>query len=250
MKVIIIEDEINAYKKLVSLLKKIDTDIQIVSHFKSVEDSVIYFSEPQDIDLIFMDIELEDGSSFQIFENINLKYPVIFTTAYNQYAISAFKFNSIDYLLKPIKKEELLQALYKFKNLDQIAHSKQIELLIKQLNQNAPSYKTRFLIKVANKYKSIPTDEITYIELKDTVLYLNTINSDKYIIEGTLNIIDESLNPNIFFRVNRNIILNINFVTNIENIENQRLIATIKPSNKEIIVSRERVAEFKTIMNK
>ncbi len=247
MKVAIIEDEKLAAEKLDRYLKKYDAEIEVLAQLTSIEASVSWLSEhQQELDLIFMDIQLIDGLSFEIFHALSIKRPVIFTTAYDEYAIDAFKVNSIDYLLKPISFMDLSKALKKFEGLkQQFSPSENISAAIQQISDKA-QYKDRFLVKRGNHIQSIPTGEIILFYAEGRTAFLLTQAGKKYIIEYKLEDLENMVDPRSFFRVNRSFIICIRGIKDILMYSNSRLkISPVVELDKEIIVSREKVKRFK-----
>lgn len=248
MKVVIIEDEKPAARRLSRMLAALDIEVQEMLH--SVEESLNWLQNSKHPELIFLDIQLSDGLSFEIFEEIEVKSAIIFTTAYDEYALRAFKLNSIDYLLKPIDEEELANAVKQFKknqpkktdlmvNLDDIK-----KLLINPLDRK---FKRRLSIKVGSHIKIISTDNIEcfYSENKSTYCY--TREKRSFLLDNSLEIWQEQLDPEQFFRVNRTFIVNINAIKDIIAYSNSRLKLILQfYSQTEIIVSRERVKDFKS----
>jgi DNA-binding LytR/AlgR family response regulator len=249
MKVLIIEDEQPAAKKLVRLLHDIDAGIEIAETIGSVEKAVNWLLSHPQPDLIFMDIQLEDGLSFDIFEKSNIKTPVVFTTAYDEYTLRAFKVNSVDYLLKPIKPEELKNALGKFIQLHGRHDFAGMELAMRQLQ---PKLKERFLIRVGEHYKSIETSDIDcfYITERCNFIHINT--GKDYAIDYSLDRIEEMVDLKMFFRINRTMIINFLSIHDILAYSSNRLKITLKnwAEQEEILVSREKVAAFKMWMDR
>lgn len=246
MKVVIIEDEKPAARRLNRMLNEIGILPEAMLH--SVEESINWFSNNEQPDLLFLDIQLSDGLSFEIFDELTIKSAIIFTTAYDQYALKAFKLNSIDYLLKPIDSDELENAINQFKNLQ--ASNSKIGLDIEQIRQLiAPSqknFKKRFTVKIGQHLKMISVDSIEcfYSENKATHIHTNTNRS--YIIEDTLEQLEDKLQPDTFFRVSRKYFVNITAVKDIISYSNSRLKILLNSySETDIIVSRERVKAFK-----
>jgi len=250
MKVLIIEDEHPASQKLERLLKEIDEDIEVVGFLESVEDSINWFLQNPHPDLIFMDIQLSDGLSFEIFENIEIKTPTIFTTAFDEYALRAFKINSVDYLLKPLDSYALNKAVQKYKTvyMKEEYYSK-IENL---LNQLQPKIKERILIKIGEHYKSIQINDINYFFIKERCSFINIGKGKNYAIDYSLDKAEKMIDPKKFFRVNRNFIANFSSIKDIVAYSSSRLKIIIDgwSSDDEILVSRERVADFKEWMNR
>lgn len=250
MKVVIIEDEQPAVRKLTRLLAETEPGIEIVDVLQSVEQTINWFLQNQAPDLIFMDIQLEDGLCFEIFEKSRIKTPVIFTTAYDEYILKAFKVNSVDYLLKPVALVELQNALEKFREF----HSKKndFEKIESVLNRLQPTTKERFLIKIGEHYKSVPTTDINcfYIRERSNFILINT--GKNYPVEYSLDRIEQLVDSTLFFRVNRNFIVNISAVHDIIAYSSNRLKIILTNSNdkEDILVSRERVTEFKRWMDR
>jgi DNA-binding LytR/AlgR family response regulator len=250
MKVIIVEDEVPAAEKLERYLQKYDTSIQVVARFDSVTTTVAWLRENQDsIDLIFMDIQLIDGLSFQIFQQVQVKRPVIFTTAFNEFALDAFKVNSIDYLLKPITFTDLSSGLKKFETLRQQfqLNGDQTENVQQAFSSmKTREYKNRFMVKLGEHIRSITSDQISLFYADGRDVYLVTTQGRKFIIDYTLEALEDILDPSLFFRLNRTFILNINAIKDVLVYSNSRLKITLTQEfDKEIIVSREKVGEFK-----
>jgi two-component system response regulator LytT len=242
MKVLIIEDEYYAFERLSVLLSSIDFHTDEITHAKSIKEAVLCFQK-ENYDLAFVDIQLADGLSFNIFEQVKVNCPLIFTTAYDQHAIRAFKLNSIDYLLKPIRKSDLHEALNKF---DRIWRINQENTSVLRDAIHAHNYKNRFVIKVGEFIKLVPTDKVScfYSFAKGT--YLQTIESNNYLIDHSLEGLSTQLDPTLFFRVNRKFIVKIDQITKMVAYSNSRLKVLLKtPADEEIIVARERVKEFK-----
>ncbi|MBE7633751.1 response regulator [Tenacibaculum finnmarkense genomovar ulcerans] len=247
MNVIIIEDEKPAARRLKRMLSELNIEAQTMLH--SVEESINWFQNNKHPDLIFLDIQLSDGLSFEIFEEIEVKSAIIFTTAYDQYALKAFKLNSIDYLLKPLDQDELKVAVDKFKehqpkksdvkvNIDAIR-----KLLINPVDRK---FKKRFTIKVGQHIKIIPIDQIVCLYSENKATYIHTNANRNYLIDNSLEYWQEHLNPEYFFRVNRTFIIHINAIKDIISYTNSRLQLMLHfYDESEIIVSRERVKAFK-----
>ena len=212
MKAIIIEDEKLAAERLEELIHEIDPSIEISAVLASVEQSIKYLKLNKP-DLIFLDIQLEDGTSFSIFEKVTVDSPVIFTTAYDQYAIKAFKLNSIDYLLKPIRKEELHNSLNKFKNI-KTSYLIDYEEIIRSIQRKEINYKKRFLIQYGQKIKKVGIDEVAYFYAMEKNVFLTTLSGNTYPIDFTLDKLQEVINPERFFRINRKMIVALNAIKN------------------------------------
>lgn len=247
MNVIIIEDERPSARRLQRMLDKQGIEVSQMLH--SVEESIAWFLENEHPDLIFLDIQLSDGLSFEIFDEVAVKSAIIFTTAFDEYALQAFKLNSIDYLLKPIDEQELAKALTQFK--EQRGQYKPVQLDfedIKKLlvNPVEREYKKRFTTKVGQHIKMIPVDEIECFYSENKGTYIHTTAGRNYLIDPTLEQLEEELSPEVFFRINRKFYVNINAIKDIISYTNSRL--QLKLNNykeQEVIVARERVKDFK-----
>jgi len=254
MKVLIIEDELPAAEKLERYLLRYNQKIEILKKLESIKQSVSWLTENQEkVDLIFLDIQLTDGLSFNIFDQVEIKKPVIFTTAFNQYAVEAFKHNSIDYLLKPITFDDLSGAMQKLESMrdslrEADSHSN-LENLSKALNQiqDKKSYKTRFMVKLGEHIRSITADQIPLFYAEGRNVFILTEHGGKFIIDYKLEELENLLSPQEFFRVNRTFIINIKSISDVLVYSNSRLKISIDQDyDKEIIVSREKVSQFKT----
>ena len=250
MNVLIIEDEVPAADKLERYLKRYDQDIEVLDKLNSVTSAVAWLKKDQQkADLVFMDIQLLDGKSFEIFDQVKIHRPIIFITAFDEYAIDAFKVNSIDYLLKPITFDDLSASLEKFNDLKKnLGGSQQTEPgiheLLRQLQQK--SYKKRFMVKLGEHIKSITADQVSFFFADGRNVYLVTSENRKFIIDFRLEDLEEMLDPNVFFRANRTFILNIDAITDVVVYSNSRLkVVPRLDFDKEIIVSREKVPLFK-----
>ena len=247
MKVLIIEDEKPAARRLNRMLGKQQVEVGTMLH--SVAEAKDWFLANEHPDLIFLDIQLSDGISFEIFEEIEIKSAVIFTTAYDQYALEAFKLNSIDYLLKPIDEDDLSIAIEKFKSFKpqqetSVVSFDDIKKLL--LNDNKRTYKSRFTIKVGQHLKIIESDDIECFYSKDKATYIYTNSERSYLLENSLEQLEEQLNPKQFFRISRKFFININAIKDIVSYSNTRLKIQLHKFNEhELIVSRERVKGFK-----
>jgi two-component system LytT family response regulator len=246
MKVVIIEDEIPAAEKLERYLQRYDPGITVLKKIQTVSESVQWFRNNQDAaDLIFMDIQLVDGQSFAIFEQVEVNKPVIFTTAYDEYALKAFEVNSIAYLLKPISYADLIKAIDKFKQTRRPATELELTALLRRIDTSR-SYKSRFMIKIGDHIRSVTIDEIVYFYAEGRNAYIINKQGRRLIIDYKLEELEEILDPSVFYRVNRTFIININYVKDVLVYSNSRLkVLTEVDSEKEIIVSREKVAAFK-----
>lgn len=247
MTTILIEDEKPAARLLQRKLNKLNIEVSAMLH--SVEESIDWFSKNEHPDLIFLDIQLSDGLSFEIFEKITIKSAIIFTTAYDEYALKAFKLNSIDYLLKPIDEDELAVAISKFKERMPQKEKLQIDFEeIKKMLQNPfdKNFKTRFTVKIGPQLKVITTDEIECFFSENKGTYIHTFDNRNYLIDNTLEVLEQELEAKNFFRISRKFIIPLKSVKEILMYSNSRL-KIILPTFKEddVIVSREKVSDFK-----
>lgn len=247
LQIAIIEDEKPAARQLKRNLEKLGYDNSILLH--SVSESVTYFKNKPAPDLLFLDVQLSDGLSFEIFEEVELNSAVIFTTAYDQYALRAFQLNSVDYLLKPISVKKLKQALEKFKQNWQPSQNIDGSVLnqLKTALTEGQNYKSRFRVKVGEYYKIFKTEEVECFFSQNKGTYLNTDSGRAYLLDEPLNEIAPQVNPKAFFRINRQVIVNINFIKDIVRYSNSRLKVNLTHFDdpKNLIVSRERVSDFK-----
>lgn len=268
MKVIIVEDEELAAEGLTISLKRVDKTIEVVAILDSVKTAVAWLQNNAAPDLAFFDIQLADGMSFEIFDKTAVKCPVIFTTAFDEYALRAFKVNSIDYLLKPISVSDLSKAFEKWRLLkgtpvqspaDNIGTSPYLdETTMRQMMQlmtqriTTPQYKTRFMVKIGDHLQTIPVEEIDFFMGENKIVWLYHKNGRKYIIDYNLEQLEELLEPDRFFRLNRQFITAIQCIKDVISYSNSRLkIVFNNPPNKEdVIMSREKVEAFKRWMGK
>lgn len=245
MRVLIVEDETSASENLTDILKDIDPDIEIMGYTESVQQTVRWLSAGNKPDLIFMDIHLSDGSSFAVFDKMSVETPIVFTTAYDEYAIDAFKVNSIDYLLKPVKQSDLERALDKFSRLGRNDTDRYIEMM-KELASTRGSYKSRLLVPVKDKLLPVQVSDVScfYTTNEATTIYLK--NGQSYQCGWTLNQIMGSLDPNEFVRANKQFILSRSSIKNITIWFDSRLKIDIDVDVPErIYVSKNKAAEFK-----
>jgi two-component system LytT family response regulator len=250
MNIVIVEDEVPASSKLEQLILRYDESFKILKVLRNIEDSVDFFANIKEkIDLIFMDIQLTDGTSFEIFKQVELKTPIIFTTAYNEYAIEAFKVNSIDYLLKPVRFEQLTKAIEKLKtfpeHLGKTSESLDMSMLAKLLNKDE-DYKNRFMVKIGEHIHSIKTEEIACFYSDGRIVYLLTDKKRKFIVDYKLEDLENMLDPKTFMRVQRSFIVNIDAIKDVLVYSKTRLRVLLHVDiDKEIIVSREKTKSFK-----
>lgn len=261
MKVLIIEDEELAAKKLQKILASVDETAEVVGVEGSIRSSVHWLKNNTQPDLILMDIELCDGQSFEIFDKIEVKSTVIFTTSYDEFALKAFKVNSIDYLLKPIQKEDLQSALAKLDKLKNmygqtaplVSPPQNMDNLIKelQLKLQSKEYRKRFLVKLGQKLVSIEIDEIAYFYSDGRLNFFKTKDHKKFVVDYTMDELEEMLNPENYFRISRSFYVSVDCIEQIHDYFGNRLILHLQPPvDKEALVSREKVTEFKKWMGK
>lgn len=249
MKVLIIEDEPLVAKDLQNRIRNLDASVQVIDIIGSVEQARKWFSANAAPDLILSDIQLSDGISFDIFESMHIQCPVIFTTAYDEYAIRAFKINSIDYLLKPIDEDELKRAFAKYKSLGtENLVSDQLMTLLKNFGKDDKKYKTRFLTVQRNSLVPVLEDEIGVFH-KEELIYIHTMANDRLLGEHqTLDEVESLLDPAKFYRVNRQYIIHIQTVARIKNTHKGLSIQLKPPFNFELDISREKATAFKKWM--
>ena len=246
MKTIIIEDEAIAADALENMLLKVIPQAEVIAKLESIEESVEWFQKNEFPDLVFCDIHLSDGSSFEIFKQVEMKAPVVFTTAYNQYAIEAFKVNSVDYLLKPIKKEDLEQAIKKYDSLQQNHFSLELQNIQSLINKSLSSKKSRFMVKSGQVIKTIPSDEVAYFLAEEGVVLLINNTGNRFVINYTLDQLEHQLDEKVFFRANRQIIVNIHAVKEVNPYFKGRLHLTVEPRLKDDqIISSVKASAFK-----
>lgn len=244
-KILILEDEKLNAERIQRLMLQIRPHIEIVGVLTSVKKTVDWLAENQYPDLIMMDVQLADGLSFEIFNLADVKCPVIFTTAYDEYAVKAFKYNSVDYLLKPIEKDELEAAILKFENTTQ--QSYQQHSLIKGLLTyiQPKTYRTRFLLPYRDGYRKIQVEDIVFFYAHMNVSFANLLNGERVVVPQTLETLEKELDPKNFFRANRQYIIHANSIEKVYNFFNGKLKLSIKGGTEDIIVSRTKAPLFK-----
>jgi DNA-binding LytR/AlgR family response regulator len=261
MNVVIIEDENLTAKRLEGMLTKYDPTINVLARIPSVADAVAWFGQVERpmVDLVFMDIHLEDDLGFRIFEQANLTTPVIFTTAYDEYMIQAFKVNSIDYLLKPINYDELVAAVEKFKALKKQFESSSssppapdLETLLSLIGKpKSTDYKERFMITVGTKIRSIETTEVAYFYLEEKIVFLVTKDGLNLPVDYSLDKLTQLLNPRHFFRISRQFLVSLPAIQTIHTFSAGKLKLDLTPkSRQEVFVSGDRMTEFKEWLGK
>jgi DNA-binding LytR/AlgR family response regulator len=259
MKVFIVEDEELAVKKLRKTLESVDSTAEVVGIADSIRSSVSWLQNNPTPDLILMDIELCDGQSFEIFDQVDVKSTVIFTTSYDEYALKAFKVNSVDYLLKPVQKEDLKAALTKLQNMKTMyaaqndSPSLNVDSLVKELQSKLQpkEFRKRFLVKHAQKLVSVDIEEIAYFYSDGRLNFFKTYDNRKFVVDYTMDELEDMLDTQRYFRISRSFYVSINCIDQIHDYFGNRLILHLKPPvDKEAIVSREKVTEFKVWMGK
>ncbi|MEO6456091.1 MAG: LytTR family DNA-binding domain-containing protein [Ginsengibacter sp.] len=249
MKVVIIEDEIPAADKLKKMLQSSAYNVEIIKSLASINESLEWFKTNGLPDLVFMDIELSDGLSLDLIKRANISCPIIFITAYDEYWQEAFEHNSIDYLLKPLKKDRLDIALNKFNELKDYFTSRYQNLLSYQKDEK--QIKDRFLVKRGREYASIKTDEIAFFYATHKLVCLVEKSGSKFILDSSLADIEKQVEPSVFFRVNRKYLVNINSIKRINALPKSKLVIEVDPSSAEVlIISAETSGEFKKWMNR
>jgi DNA-binding LytR/AlgR family response regulator len=251
MKVLIIEDEKLSAGHLANLLSKIDPTVEVIGIIDSVKKAVETFSGEIEVDLLFVDIHLADGISFDLFQKVKIDIPVIFTTAFDKYAVQAFKVNSIDYLLKPIGREELTVAVEKFKRLNAGKKTSLPETIYEVFASINKQYKTRFMVKMGDTIVSLKTEEVAHFISEDGLVLAVANNGRRYPVDYTLDQVSALIAPDQFFRINRKVLISINAIQKVNSYFNSRLkITTNGMEEDDCIVSRERVSDFKQWLDK
>lgn len=250
MKAIIIEDEKRAANHLIRLIREVDADIEVIAELQTIDKSVEWFRENPAPDVVFLDIHLADGTSFEIFKEINIESPIIFTTAYDEYALKAFGVNSVDYLLKPINKDNLNRALIKIKTLSRTQdsesdNSKLIKTLLETLSRES-AYKKALLVAYKDKLIPLTTKDIAYFYTEYKIVKAVTFSDTKYVIDDSLEKISQQLDPNDFFRINRQYIVSRNAIKDASVwFSGQLALNLTVPAPERLYVSRSNVNEFK-----
>ena len=254
MKVFIIEDEQLGVDRLQKLLLEINPGIQVLGSSESIKSAVTWLKTHEHPDLLFMDIELADGQSFEIFKKVAITCPVIFTTSFDEYALQAFKVNSIDYLLKPVKKQELRESLEKYKEVKQLYTKDQsinINTLIKELKNQSQAFRSRFLVKQGQRLISVDISDIAYFYVNGRLSFLKTWTNGKFIVEYSLDDLETMVDPLNFMRINRSFIVHIKAVDKVHTYLTGKLKLELKPPvDEEVTVSRENASAFKAFMGK
>ncbi|WP_422107070.1 LytR/AlgR family response regulator transcription factor [Winogradskyella sp.] len=251
MRVLIIEDEKAAAENLKILLSEVDASIHVDTIIDTVSGAVDYFSEAHDIELAFFDIHLADGISFEIFDTVKVDVPVIFTTAYDEYAVKAFKVNSVDYLLKPIDEDELKEAIAKYKSTkQQVPVNEQFQQMLQMLNTEKKSYKATYLVQQRDTLVPLSVNDIAYFTIDTGIVKATSFDKKGYIIEEKLEDIEAQLDPDQFFRANRQFIVQKKAIENLQLYFNGKLILNIAPQpDEQIVVSKAKAPQLKKWMN-
>lgn len=251
MKILIFEDERLTADRLIQLITRYNSKIEVLDVLQSVKQGVKWFSDNPPPEIIFMDIHLSDGSCFELFEKINLETPIIFTTAYDQYAIEAFKVNSVDYLVKPINFKKLRIAVDKYERLKQLNQNINPEVYNDIAQQLTKTHKKRFLIKVGDQLKQIKSKDISYFYFEEGLVFVVTNTNNKYPIDYSLEQLENILDPEMFYRINRKFIVGSDSILKIHSYFNSRLKLMLTPSyEQDVIVSRDKVKGFKEWLNR
>jgi len=247
MQVLIFEDEKLASERLVEILQEIKPSINVVASIKSVEAGILWLQNNKHPDLIISDIQLLDGTSFEIFSEVKVECSVIFTTAYDQYAIKAFEVNSVDYLLKPISEDKLKAAIEKAeRQLGSPTTGVNLEELKGLLQNSRAEYKSRFLIKIGQRIRAVPVEKIAYFFTKEKMTYIVTFENQKYPIDHSLEEVDAMLDPKFFFRINRKFIVHFDAVKDIHPYFKGRIKLGLAPEiDADIVISSEKTPSFK-----
>ncbi len=252
LNILIVEDEQLAASRLERMLKKLDPEIEIIDTLDSVQTAVEWLQE-NEADLIFLDIHLADGNSFGIFDQVEVKTPIIFSTAYDQYAIKAFKLNSVDYLLKPIDKEELEAAINKFKEMRMAGQAGNIDVqaLVQAMQGPLSDYQKRFIVTSGEKIKSIKIEDVAYFFGQQKYVFLITKDNRRHIIDYTLGKLEEMLDPENFFRINRQFIIGFDSIKNMFSYSKSRIKIELDPPGEiDAIVSIDKSRRFKDWLNR
>ena len=252
MKVLIVEDEILAATKLEKLVSEIDPEIEVLGITDSVKDTAKWLANNTSPDLIFMDIQLGDGICFEVFEITEVKCPIIVTTAFNEYAQEAFKVNSIDYLLKPINKDEVKSALDKFHSMKAVFDMAESARRMSEVKKMLESgYKMRFMVKIGEHIVSVPVEEIAYFFSRDKGTFFKTNEGRSFLVDYSLEQVEDMSDPIGFFRINRKYLVSFQSISDIITYSNSRLKVVVPHMDEgDILVSRHRVKEFKNWLNR
>lgn len=250
LRALIVEDEPPAARRLQRMIQELDSDIEILSVLESVKDATAWLKANQP-DLIFMDIHLADGLSFSIFDKVKVNAPIIFTTAYDQYAIRAFKLNSLDYLLKPIEREELAGAVDKFRNQLMPIPQLDMQAILEALQKPEESYQERFMVTSGDKIRSVPIENVAYFFGQQKFVFLTTHDGRRHLVDYTLTQLEGILDPRKFFRINRQFIVGFDSIKHMYSHSKSRLRIEMEPkTDMEAVVSIEKTPRFKEWIGK
>jgi DNA-binding LytR/AlgR family response regulator len=250
MKVLVVEDEIAAARRLIKMIKEVDPELEILSTTDSISSTVNWLNSNPLPELIFMDIHLADGSSFKIFDQVKITCPIIFTTAYDQYAIQAFKVNSIDYLLKPIKIDELAFSIKKYREVINQIKAIDIETLVNAIRKQEQTFQRRFIVQYADKLKAIEVEDIAYFTALEKGVFLVSLDNHRYAIDYTLEKLEGILDPMHFYRANRKFLVSFSSIKSMFTYSKSRVKLELTPNPEtEVIVSSDRSAGFKEWLN-
>ncbi len=251
MNVLIFEDEKHTATRLIQLLKKYDSEINVLDVIGSVKQGIDWYRNNPFPDLVFQDILLNDGNYFEIFEKVKVNIPVIFTTAYNEFALQSFKLNSIDYIVKPYDFQDIKKALDKFRNFREMFIVPENELLKSIVRPEKAEVKKRFLVKLGDKYSSVKSEDIAWFMYDEGVTFAFTVEDTRFPVNYSIDQLSELLDSDNFFQINRKYVLNFESIRNIHTWFNSRLKLEIVPIPEEdLIVSRERVKDFKAWLDR
>jgi two-component system response regulator LytT len=246
MKIIIIEDEIKAAKSLSNLITKIRPKAQVIANLQSVDDAVQYFSQNESPDLIFMDIQLSDGLSFEIFQSVKISCPVIFCTAYGEYAMDAIKANGIDYLLKPFSQEDLQKAVEKVEQFQNFFQQNKLPDMNELLKRIGPDEgKKSFLVFKHNKYTTVQTEQIAFIYIRNDSPTIMTMKEEEYTLTQSLDTLQSQLSSLQFFRLNRQYLVNFSAIKEVEHYFDRKLfVKLVVPSPEKLLIGKEKTTAF------
>ncbi|MDP4208168.1 MAG: LytTR family DNA-binding domain-containing protein [Bacteroidota bacterium] len=250
LSVLIIEDELPNAQRLEKMLNIIDSEITVTGRLQTVQASIKWLKEHDQPDIIFMDIRLTDGLSFEIFNYVTITAPVIFTTAYDEYALKAFEVNGVDYLLKPLEADKLEKSIRKVKSIIGSHIDEGILQLVKNMQAKRPIYRTRFLISYRDTYLIVMVNDIAYFTSENKTTFIITHNSQRFMVDQTLEMLEKELDPEIFFRISRQFIVSLKSIHKIHQSFNSQLkIELIPPTIENILVSRDKSVQLKKWLN-
>jgi DNA-binding LytR/AlgR family response regulator len=250
MNIVIVEDEKYTAEMIIRLIKQYNPSYRVLCVLASVEETVKWFLQQNEmVDLVLMDIQLTDGSSFEIFEKVRIKTPIIFITAFDEFALNAFKVNSVDYLLKPIDYSDIEKAFQKYSQLKDAYQITDNRFISTMIQPQQKSYKSRFLVRTGDQYRFIFTNEVAYFHFEEGVIFAQLLTEKRVIIDETLDELETLVDPSRFFRINRKMIIAIDAILSIHPYFNRRMTVHLKPGKRQEVISRERVNEFKAWLN-